>query len=741
MLLIIMEGVRLIKGGIIKMKKRLIALMLCLGISSTNVLAANLGVCSHMGLGYNYDNIANVKSAGTVEVDWVRDECRWDYMQNGVNGTIQMRSKDLDYIKRVDAAGINQLLVLSYGNASYGVAADTVFPKQDNPTYYNGYLNYVRYTVSQVKDYVEAYEIWNEPNVESFNYNLEGTAEDYAKLYLDAKAIINELDPTAKVLCGAIAGTDTSSYIKNIFNYVKTKGDVNTLVDAFSFHTYTHLDDEKFISGLSSIETVLDACGYNGDVWLTEFGATADGTNGRTEAAQPMAVAKHGIHWENYLKTNGREGVGFWYDLRNEVGISDYEDNFGLFDSSYNIKPVGYAMTAYNTLTKDKALESVTKVKTKDYLFMADEYGYVAKYTNESGATYILYDSNENKATSNVELFGDVAYVYDCKGNIKETINNPTGQKSITMTTEPTYVQCVTYNTTIKTAEYDTNEGILNVVGNTNISNSVTVELLKGGEVIDSRKAIVAGGEYEAWFSIVDGGNYTVRVGLPEATAMGNAEKYAEKECNIAGLVLPEYATGTIVSYNAETRSVSISGKINNYVENQYVTILAIPASMDINNVDINAAAYVRQIPATNGEFTQSFKIADYYSTKMAIYLGGTGIDTKQTNEADVAENAYVYVGSLDIGKTNTLTATALVRNFAETEKEASIIVAQYSADNELKGMTIEKKKVPAKTYGAIECTVSNVSIDADSSYAKAFVWSDVKELVPLIDLKKIELN
>ena len=118
----------------------------------------------------------------------------------------------------------------------------------------------------------------------------------------------------------------------------------------------------------------------------------------------------------------------------------------------------------------------------------------------------------------------------------------------------------------------------------------------------------------------------------------------------------------------------------------------------DINNVDINAAAYIRQIPATNGEFTANFKIADYYSTKMAIYLGGTGIDTKVKNEADVAENKYVYVASLDIGGTNTLTATALVRNFAEIEKEAYIIVAQYSADNELEDVRIEKKTIPAKT-------------------------------------------
>ena len=39
------------------------------------------------------------------------------------------------------------------------------------------------------------------------------------------------------------------------------------------------------------------------------------------------------------------------------------------------------------------------------------------------------------------------------------------------------------------------------------------------------------------------------------------------------------------------------------------------------------------------------------------------------------------------------------------------------------------------------ECTVSDVSIDSDSSYAKAFIWSDLTELMPLADFDHIELK
>ena len=178
------------------MKKKFIAMLaVAAAVSQSVAIAKPFGVCTHMGLGITYDNIANIQSARDTRVEWIRDEARWSDMQSGADGEIKIRDKDLDYIKRVDKARINQLLLLSYGNDNYeGIEADTVFPKQDNETYYNGYLDYVRYTVSQVKDYVDAYEIWNEPNIKGFNYNLLANGTDYAKLYLDAKAIIDVLN-------------------------------------------------------------------------------------------------------------------------------------------------------------------------------------------------------------------------------------------------------------------------------------------------------------------------------------------------------------------------------------------------------------------------------------------------------------------------------------------------------------------------------------------------------------------
>ena len=90
-----------------------------------------------------------------------------------------------------------------------------------------------------------------------------------------------------------------------------------------------------------------------------------------------------------------------------------------------------------------------------------------------------------------------------------------------------------------------------------------------------------------------------------------------------------------------------------------------------------------------------------------------------------------MYVASFDANSGNTLSATALVRNFSETEKKASIIIAQYNGER-LETMSVEEKTVPAKTYGLVEYKLENVAIDADATKMKAFIWSDMTGLVSL---------
>lgn len=712
------------------MKKILIALALCFSVTTASVFAANFGVCTHMGQGVYYDNSSNIQAAKDVKVGWIRDECLWQGMQSDPNSPFQIREKDLDYIKKADEAGMNQLLVLAYGNPSYGVDSNTVFPKQSNATYYKGYLDYVRYTVGQVKDYVDAYEIWNEPNIATFNYELLANGTDYAKLYLDAKAIIDELDPTATVLCGAVTGAESEpiKFGKEIFDHIKTQGDVNDLIDAFSIHYYTQLDDELYYNGLNTWENVFDSYGYTGDVWMTENGVTArhPDISACSETTQAAMVAKLGIQWERYLKGNNRTGVSFWYDLRNDVGVSTYEANFGLVDSSYDIKPSGKAMKTYNRLTEDKNFVGVTQTNS----------GYVAEYSNDKEKTYIVYNSQITGRTATVPLSGDIVYVYDDLGNVTETITNPSGTKSIPMSSTPVYVECAAYVSTISNVSYDTNENVMNVSGKFGVGDSVTIELLdEDGDVVQTENFAVYDGYYDAWFSVDSSGDFTVRVAKPEIEALERTTGWAEKNIKVKRLAdeNTQILAGTVVNFDSQSRKVLVSGSVTDYVEEPNVTILVVPDGTDLTDLNPDSVGYMKQSKTKNGLFSFEFTLPKWYEGEVDIYLSGTGIENKQDNGLSMGDNEYAYVASLDLSTKLNITATAGVKNFGESDKTFYMIVAEYK-DNMLAGIKIEQKTVPGKTYTTLQAKITDDTISDGSTYAKAFVWNDVTGMVPLID-------
>ena len=716
----------------------LVALVICM--VATTASAAQYGIATHMGLWNNYANSTNVEKAAATHVSWVRDECRWQVTQTTAGGAYNIRAKDLDYMRRLEAEGINQLLVLSYGNPAYDENAP--MPRTSDPTYYQAWLGYVRYTVSQVKDYVDAYEIWNEPDNSGFNYNLLGTPQDYGRLYLDSKAIIDELDPTATVVCGSIAGNDSNAhnYAKGILSYIQSQGNVNQLIDAFSVHAYpvyfSRVENTSYYPAwLNNWESIFDSYGYTGDVWLTETGiSSASGKASVTEQAYSVPIIS--AIWENYLKTNNRSGEIFWYDLRNDgTTASEYEHNLGVFDYDYNPKLSHYAMKAYNDLTGGKTFVSKQDYKSKSS---------IVQYNGTNDTVYLLWDSNNSGTSRAVPVSGDVAYVYDYQGNVTRTINSPSGTTSVNVYSAPIYVRSMSYTSSIDSCTYDANNGIVSVSGQFNGGDSVTIEVLQyGSTVVKTVTAPVTDGSFDKWFSFSgDAGIYSVRVAQPELTALGKQSGWPTSNfvVSASGETAPAFAASTQISYNAATRKVNVSGTVTDYVEGQQVTVLAIPASMSTASVDMNAVACVKQIPATNGTFSTEFDVPPYFTTNMKVYLGGTDIASQMSGTASIGEGDYVYVASLDLSKGSSLTATALINNFTGTAKQATMVIAQYNG-NKLVKTNKSVQNVAANSYATLEYTLSGVAIQSGATSAKAYVWDDLTNMMPLVGFEDVSLN
>ncbi|MBR0277735.1 MAG: hypothetical protein IJQ50_04675, partial [Clostridia bacterium] len=172
------------------------------------------GVNTHMGQGRAAAN--TVLMSKPTGVATVRDGIEW-WRCETTKGTIKVPN-DLDpMINTAYENGTEILFLLSYGNTLYSSS------EKDIPTtteYKNAWLNYVEYIVTRYKDKVDYWQVWNEPNISTFNAN-NATVAQYTELLRITYNKIKSIDPTSKVIGGGLAGsgnTDTIPYLQSMLS-------------------------------------------------------------------------------------------------------------------------------------------------------------------------------------------------------------------------------------------------------------------------------------------------------------------------------------------------------------------------------------------------------------------------------------------------------------------------------------------------------------------------------------------
>ena len=688
--------------------------------------AGTVGVSTHVGAGYSAAD--NSEAAAGMGASWVRDEFTWRTIEPS-KGSMSIQPNHISYLRELEGKGINTLMILAYGNNAYST---TKMPTTSETEYYNAWLNYVSYVVTQTKDYVDAWEVWNEPDLNG------GTAAQYAQLYVDTRDVIKSIDADSTVVCGALSAGSNWAYADATLAAIKTLAQnrgttINALIDAFSIHSYAGDDPANYTNVLAygsnekGLEMHLDKYGYTGDVWMSETGISTY-SGGKGEEDQARFGINMAIRFEKYLKDNGRGGKFIWYDLRNDgTDAGNREHNFGLVDYYYTPKKAYNTFSLYNRLVGDKSFVSATTYDSGSTY--ADRTVRMSQFSGTSGKVYIW-----SKATQTITLSGDCVYIYDYQGRVTETITNPSGTKSITAGYDPVFVECRNYIVTLDSVSYDSDNGVMSVSGSYNNGGAITIELVDaGGNVVQTETAAVSGGVFSKWFSVDAAGNYTVRVGKPELTALGKSSGWQQRSCNVESTVTPKpaLASGTVVSYNAQTRTITASGSVTNSAENQSVTLLALPKTQSLTSVNPDSLAALIQSKITGGNFSFSCVLPDWYSGNTAVYISGTEIAEKQSSEISVADNDYVYAAGFDASKTgNTVTAAANIRNFAAETKNAAIIIAKY-AGGKVVGTSVQKLAVPAYTYTPVQITVSD-TVSNDITNVQAYLWEDTDGLYPL---------
>ena len=316
----------------------------------------------------------------------------------------------------------------------------------DNEIAYDGYERYVEFLVKNLAPYVDYWEVWNEPNITSFNPN-GGTPEDLTEITKRARRVIDKYDPGAPTIGMSITEIyrgDGIEWRDGLLEAGIVDGDKG--MNALGMHTYHHNNSPEksriFDPAKECRDLALEygkATGVDSmPVFVTEYGYTSadEFVSGENEVTYP-------IRQSTLLKAHGVGEHLFYYVLEDKGIIdSDREDNFGIvssIDPKYNIE--GKIAVASRTYAAFAGVNYVLGGHCEpDGTWELDNEIYLNRFKSDKFGKNVLTMWRDGEAESlSLDLGVDRVDYYDIYGN-KETIYGKDGVFTFVVNGRPSYI-------------------------------------------------------------------------------------------------------------------------------------------------------------------------------------------------------------------------------------------------------------------------------------------------------------
>ncbi|QGU05702.1 glycoside hydrolase 5 family protein [Corynebacterium comes] len=193
-------------------------------------------------------------------------------------------------------------------------------------------------------DRVDAYEIWNEPNLARFWPDPDPDA--YAELLAAAAPRIAAEDPGAHIVSAGLAPADNvAGYSLDDLEYLERLYETGVMryADAVGMHPYSFPElpsgtsEWNAFRRLNEVKSLMVARG-DGDkmIWLTEYGAPTGGDRGVSERDQADMV----VEALRLTVADPRLGPIFMYTMHDiDLGAEESESYFGLMVGPGDPKP------------------------------------------------------------------------------------------------------------------------------------------------------------------------------------------------------------------------------------------------------------------------------------------------------------------------------------------------------------------------------------------------------------------
>lgn len=284
--------------------------------ANNTVFKDSVGLNVHWALGGFLYNGRYEYNLNVSKTKWVREHFYTEVIMSG-NQEAWLRRYDY-VVDKYDKMGIKVVGMLAYGQ-SHGD-----FSQPDKKLW----QDFVRLVVHRYRDKIKYWEIWNEPDSES--YLTPNNYETYRSILHWGHDAVKQMDPNAKVIVGGISWPN-AEFIDKLY-----KGS-RKYFDNLAIHLYycnPSLDTADMNGALDHLKGTLDKYGETRKVWVTEMGCSTD-VPGVDEIKQKQWLAKA---IPEVLNKGWIERV-FIYNIRNRDTGNAYEDQFGLLDLDMKPRP------------------------------------------------------------------------------------------------------------------------------------------------------------------------------------------------------------------------------------------------------------------------------------------------------------------------------------------------------------------------------------------------------------------
>lgn len=373
------------------------------------VVGNNFGVNMH----HVDDHELDIVSAAGLRI--VRIDSRWQSTEI-VKGAFNWSRLD-GIFGALRTHRLRALVILDYSNSIYAPSVNfrskgPEMTKTAAPTSPEARAAFARWAAAVAQRYSNdnpIFEIWNEPNVDSF-WPPAANPQEYAALAADACAAIRREMPTATIVAPGTLGAPTRQRPAMDFLSVLLTSPAAACLDGISVHPYLSLLDLP--ETLENWNRLRNLIGQRHPARLVPISSESGlSTGGGSLLSRPPDEWTQAFYAVRMMLLNFASGipVSIWYDFKDDGPDSaNIEHRYGLVRQNLEPKPVYQALKATSERLGGSSLACVQKRKSVTTLVFVTprKTDVTVASWSDSGGLPPLQLPGRGKLSNSFDMFG-----------------------------------------------------------------------------------------------------------------------------------------------------------------------------------------------------------------------------------------------------------------------------------------------------------------------------------------------